>query len=145
MPVVRRVLAVLLACTLLAACHVDAGVDVAVADDGSGTVAVDVTFDADAVARTPDLATALRTDDLTAAGWTVTAPQTQDDGSVVVRAQKPFAAPEQLPAVLAEVSSAFRDVQLARSRSFGEVKWTFDATVDFSGGAEQFGDDQLAT
>jgi putative hydrolase of the HAD superfamily len=145
MPVVRRVLAVVLACTLLAACRVDADVDVAVADDGSGTVAVVAAFDADAVARVPDLEGALRTDDLTAAGWTVAAPETGDNGSVVVQAQKPFAAPEQLPAVLSEVSPAFTNVQLQRDRSFGEVTWTFDADVDFSGSAEQFGDDQLAT
>jgi putative hydrolase of the HAD superfamily len=62
-----------------------------------------------------------------------------------VRAAKAFASPEQLPAVLAEVSPAFQSAHLERSRGFGEVTWTFDARADFSGGAEQFGDEQLAT
>jgi hypothetical protein len=61
-----------------------------------------------------------------------------------VRAEKAFASAEQLPVVLSKVSSAFTNVRLERSRSFGEVTWTFDATVDLSGGAEQFGDEQLA-
>jgi HAD superfamily hydrolase (TIGR01509 family) len=145
MPVVRRTLVLVVACALLAACRVDAQLDVAVADDGSGTVAVTVTLDADAAARVPDLDGELRTDDLVAAGWSVTGPEEQPDGSVEVRAQKAFASREQLPAVLSEVSGAFTNVRLERSRSFGELRWTFDAQADFTGGAEQFGDDQLAT
>jgi FMN phosphatase YigB (HAD superfamily) len=145
MLVVRRLLVALVACVLLTACRVDATVDVDVADDGSGTVAVTVTFDADAAARVPDLDGALRTEDLEDAGWSVTGPREEADGSVVVSASKPFASPDQLPTVLAEISPAFRDVRLSRHRTFGEVEWTFDSRVDFGGGAEQFGDAQLAT
>jgi HAD superfamily hydrolase (TIGR01509 family) len=145
MPVVRRAFALLFACALLSACRVDATVDVDVAEDGSGTVAVTVTFDADAAARVPDLDGALRVEDLEAAGWVIDGPEEQSDGSVVVAATKPFASPEQLPVVLSEISSAFTDVQLTRSRSFGEVRWAFDGQVDFTHGAEQFGDEQLAT
>jgi putative hydrolase of the HAD superfamily len=144
-PVVRRVLVLLVAGALLAACRVDADVDVMVDDDGSGTVSVTVVFDADAAARIPDLDGELRTEDLVAAGWTVTGPTEQSDGAVEVRATKPFASREQLPTVLSEVSGAFTMVRLDRERSFGELRWTFDGLVDFTGGAEQFGDDQLAT
>jgi FMN phosphatase YigB (HAD superfamily) len=143
-PVVRRLLALVLACTLLAACRVDADVAVHVDDDGSGTVQVAVTFDADAAAQVPDLAGALRIDDLQATGWTVTGPDTQPDGHVVVRAEKPFASADQLPVVLAEVSDVFRDTHLERDRSFGKLTWTFDGRVDVTGGAERFGDEQLA-
>jgi putative hydrolase of the HAD superfamily len=145
MPVVRRAIALLLACVLLASCRVDAAVDIDVADDGSGSVAVAVTFDADAAARVADLDGLLRTDDLASAGWAITGPDEQPDGSVVVRAEKPFASPDQLPAVLAEVSPAFTSASIERRRSFGELQWVFDGAVDFTGGAEQFGDDQLST
>ena len=109
-----RLAALLLVGLVLAACRVDATVDVQVADDGSGDVAVDVVLDADAVARVPDLASSLRTEDLTAAGWTVDAPAVDAEGAVTVRAEKPFATPEQLPAVLCEITTAFDDLTLER-------------------------------
>ena len=46
--------------------------------------------------------------------------------------------------VLAEVSDVFRETHLERDRSFGKLTWTFDGRVDVTGGAERFGDEQLA-
>ena len=61
--VIRRVLAVLALVVVLASCRLDAAVDVSVDADGSGTVALTVTVDADVVAQVPGLAGALNLDD----------------------------------------------------------------------------------
>lgn len=142
--IVRRIAALFVLCVLLVSCRVDATVDVEVAEDGSGVVRVAVALDADAATRVPDVRAALPTDDLSAAGWTVSPTDTAADGTVTVRAEKPLAAPEHLPVVLSEVSSAFRRFELERGRSFGKVTWKLTGEVDLTGGAEAFGDDQLA-
>ena len=144
MSLLRRLAALLVACLVLVGCQVDATVEVDVADDGSGVVGVTVVADADAAARGSLTADGLRTDDLTAAGWTVAPAVTADDGSVRFHAEKPFAAAEDLPAVLAEVSSAFSQFRLERDRSFGELTWTMRGEVDLSAGAAALGDEQLA-
>ena len=139
----RRLFTVIAACVLLSACRIDGTVNVDVNDDGSGVVRVTVAFDADAVARIPDLASTLRFDDLTASGWTVTPPAKQPDGRTLVRAEKPFEAPNRLTVVLSEVSGAFRNTKLERTRSFGRKQWDFTGTVDLSPGAALFSDDQV--
>ena len=140
----RAILAGLLV-LLLAACRIDTNVAVTVRDDGSGTVAVTVRFDADAATRVLDLAATLRTNDLVTAGWRVNGPDARD-GGVTYTASKPFRSPDELAGVLAEITGptgVFRDVQLARTRSFAKVTWTFTATADLSKGLAAFSDTQL--
>ncbi len=141
-----RALLLLTCVLLLAACQVDTKVAVSVRDDGSGTVAVTVHFDADAASRVPDLTSGLRTTDLVAAGWQVT-PPTNDTSGVTFVATKPFASPAALPGVLAEITGPdgyFRDVGLVRAHSFAQTKWTFTGTADLSKGIAVFSDAQLA-
>ncbi len=119
---------------VLTGCRVDTKVAIAVDEDGSGTVAVTVHFDADAAARVPDLTDGLRTADLAAAGWDVPAP-TRDDTGVTYLLTKDFASADALAGVLAELSGPdgfLRDVTLGRSKGFAEATWTFTATVDLS-------------
>lgn len=145
--VASRILVVLLCAFALAACRIDTEVAIDVRDDGSGTVTLTVTFDADAVARVPDLAAdTLRTDDLVEAGWVVGQPTRTEIGGVTYRAAKAFTSAEQLPAVLAELTGpdgVLRDIELARRRSFAETRWTFRATADLSGGVASFSDPEL--
>ena len=141
-----RLLLAALFVVMLTACRIDADVAVVVREDGSGTVAVTVRFDPDAVARVPDLAAALRTSDLVTAGWQITGPDRGDAG-VRYTATKPFRSPDQLAAVLSELTGttgAFREVALVRSRSFAKRTWTLTATADLSKGVALFGDAQLA-
>lgn len=131
---------------VLAACQVDTKVAVVVRDDGSGTVAVTVHFDADAASRVPDLTSGLRTADLVAAGWQL-APPNNDTTGVTYVATKPFASSAELPAVLAELTGPdgyFRDIGLSRTHSFGETTWTFTGTADLSKGIAVFSDAPLA-
>ncbi len=134
-----------LAALLLGACKVDTRVAVRVEPDGSGVVVVTVQLDEEAARRLGDPATALRLDDLRSAGWTVADPETAD-GAVVLRAERPFASPADLPAVLEEVGGAdgvFRDVRLSVTDGFASTTYDFAAQVELTGNPEQFGDDAL--
>lgn len=141
-----RRLALAAACVVTAAaCRVDATTTVVVAEDGSGTVEVEVVLDEEAFQRVDDLDTQLRVDDLVEAGWTVSGPEPGDDGGRVVVATKPFAEPEQAASVLAEIAGpdVLVDAAVSRDKRFGRVEQGFEATLDLSGGIEAFGDEEL--
>ena len=146
MGVRRAALVVVAALLLLTACRVDATTRVIVADDGSGSVAVEVVLDAEALARVPDLAEQLRVADLQSVGWEITGPEPTDDGGSRVVASKPFSDPDAAAVVLGEITGPdgpLRGAVVERSKQFGRVEQGFEATLDLSGGVEAFGDDAL--
>ena len=146
-----------LAAASTAACEVRTSVDVALAEDGSGTVTVAVALDDEALAQVPDvdddgasgpadLAALVRTEDLVAAGWTVDDP-TSGGGETVVRVTRPFGTPAEAQQILAGLTGpagALRDLAVTRSASFGRTELGFSGTIDLSGGLEAFGDEGLA-
>jgi hypothetical protein len=116
-------------------------------DNGSGTVTVKIGLDDDAVKRAPNFQQALKVDDLTSHGWTVTGPVKETDGFTYFSAAKPFANPDEAKTIFTEISGAkgpFRDFTISRSRSFARTKFHFSGTVDFSGGIQSFSDSELA-
>jgi hypothetical protein len=138
----RRLLLVLAAVLVVATgCRVDATTTVEVADDGSGTVTVEVVLDQEAADRVPDLAEQLRIRDLRRTGWTVDGPTEADGGEVTVTASKEFFEPEQLGQVLAEVGGVTGE--LSRERTFGTTTYQFDGTLDLSRSLRTFSDRQL--
>ena len=146
-----------LAALVVAGCQVHTSVDLAMADDGSGTVTAEVSLDEEAMGRLPDLddngvsdaadlATLIRADDLGQAGWEVSAPLATD-GVTIVTAAKPFGTPDEAVAVLSEITGAdgaLRDLRIDRSTGFGTTSYDFAGTLDLSGGLEAFGDAGLA-
>ena len=114
------------------ACQVRTTVDVGMAEDGSGEVAVMVRLDAEALARVPDvdgdgtsgladLAELVRTEDLVAAGWTVGEPTESGEGGAALRVTRPFGTPDEADTILAELtgpSGVLRDLDVSRSTSF---------------------------
>jgi hypothetical protein len=146
-----------LAALATAACDVRTAVDVTMAEDGSGTVAVAVGLDEEALAEVPDadgdgvsgpadLDTLLRTDDMVAVGWDVAAPE-ESGGLTWVRATKPFGTPEEGVAILEEITGAegvLRDLRMERTKGFASTSYDFAGTLDLSGGLEAFGDAGLA-
>ena len=147
----RLLLLLALAGLLLAACRVDATVGIVVEEDGSGTATVTVVLDREAAQRLGDPTTAVRLDDLRAAGWTVEDPATDaDSGALSYRAQREFASPDQLASVLAEVgggdgttTGVFRDVELGLTNGFGSTSYEFSSGVELTGSLEQFSDADL--
>ena len=128
---------------VLVGCRVQGQVDVDVARNGSGTVAVAVGLDADAVGRVGDLATALKTADLTAAGWKVAKPH-RVGATTWVRATKPFRSPDDLGRVLGEIG-LFHAWSLTVSNGFGSTAWKIGGKIVSDGTVDQFSDSALKT
>jgi hypothetical protein len=89
---------------LLAACRVDATVDIVMGVDGSGHITVTAIADADVVSKAPGLAADLCFEDVKAAGWTVTEPASTNDGGLKVELTHPFANPEEATALLLSIN-----------------------------------------
>jgi hypothetical protein len=144
----RRLLPFVLALLAWAAsaCHVTLAAGVDVARDGTGRVTAGLGLDADALKEVGDLSSALRLDDVRRAGWDVDQPRKEDDGLTWVRASKPFADPDQVPALLAELNGPdgpFRDLRVVRTKSLTRSKTTFTGTVDLSQGLVGLSDPDL--
>jgi hypothetical protein len=132
---------------LLSACRLELGVDVAVEEDGSGTVEVVVAVDADGIERIGgDLGAVLEVDDLVKAGWAVSGPDLDDDGWTRVRFRRSFADPDEANAIFEDIAGddgLFQDLVVGYEPSFARSEWTFSGRLDFSGGPEAFGDEAL--
>ncbi len=131
----------------LTGCQVKVAVDTKVAKDGSGTVAVGVGLDDQALARFGELNGQVKLDDLAAAGWTVTKAQKEPDGLTWLRAMKPFANVAELNAVMAEVAQAntmFRSYTFDTVEDSSEITYRVKGTVDATKGVDQFSDAELA-
>jgi putative hydrolase of the HAD superfamily len=131
---------------LLAGCESAINVEVVVEEDGSGLVRAEVVLDGEASSEIIDLGTAgLALGDLADAGWSTDAPQRLDNGGLRLSASKAFGTPEQLDAVMQEISGdagLFEDFELERIKSFARVDYALDGTIN-PVGLEAFGDQQL--
>ena len=112
------------------------GVDIDVAENGSGTVAVGVSFDRAASDALGDLASQMDLQDLALAGWDVAGPAREADNLLWVRATKRFGSAEELPSVLAEIAGpdVFDGFQLRRRSEFAEQTWEVAGQVDPAAG-----------
>ena len=117
---------------LASACEVGVGVDIEVAENGSGTVSVGASLDRAAAEVLGDLAGQISLEDLAAAGWDVSGPAREADNRVWLRASKAFGSAEQLPAVLEEIAGpgVFSGFQLRRRAEFAEQTWEVAGQVD---------------
>jgi hypothetical protein len=134
---VRRVCGLLLvAVVLLAGCKVDATVDVTLRADGSGTVAVKITLDAEAVHRLTTgapLETAVPLHDLRDAGWRVPAWKTARSGAATITLTHGFVGQKQLADLLADLTGpngALRDARITRTRGWFSASDKIALTVD---------------
>lgn len=136
---------------LVSACQVDAAVKVEVEEDGSGVVEVRAVLDAETTDALLELdleGAGIALTDLAQSGWVVSRPETQDNGSTVIVATKPFGTPEQFGEVMGELNGPdgpFRDFVLLRRQRFAQVDYDIEGTLDTSGGLESFGDTDLET
>ncbi len=145
-PRFRRLACVLVAVFVLGACDVDIAVDVDVATNGSGVVEVRVVLDEEAAQRIPDLTSQLRLDDLMAADWQIVGPDETSDDGIEVTARKTFDGPEQLQAVLDDITGpegALQGFTLSRTTEFAQVDLDLSGTVDLSRGLALFSDAEL--
>lgn len=128
----------------LTSCRVDQSVSLHVKPNGSGDVTVVVTADKDIVAKAPHLATDLRTDDLTTAGWKVSKPIKTKTGELTLTLVHQFNNPAEANVVLSQVSGdkgPLHDMLLSRSGKDTNSKWALAGRLEVTGGLEAFIDD----
>ena len=143
------VLLPLVGAVLVAGCRLELDVNVEVAEDGSGSVEVVVGIDRDGIERIGgDLDAVLAIDDLDDAGWTRRGARR---GGRRLHAR---AVPQALrrPGGGRRRSSTRSPARTGRSRTSRcpttlrsrRTEWGFTGRIDFSGGLEAFGDEELA-
>ncbi|WP_419842286.1 hypothetical protein [Candidatus Poriferisodalis sp.] len=117
-------------------CRVDVVVDIDIAHDGSGSVTVELAFDAEVMQWVPDLGELIVTDGLV--GWDVRHVAEESPAGHVLRvvAVKRFASPAELAQVLAEIdrppdgsAGLFRSATFTGSRDGARVLYDLTVTV----------------
>jgi hypothetical protein len=103
------------AVVLLAACRLDATVELTIGDDGTGELAIAAVADADVVAQAPGLAESLNFDDAIAAGWVVDGPTATDDGGLTVTLRHPVTSADEATNLLASLGPPFTDMLVTRT------------------------------
>jgi hypothetical protein len=141
--VLRRFLIVVLGALALTACRLDVTVDVAIDPDGTGTVVVTATADAEVVDAVPGLADALVFDDAEAAGWTVEGPDETDDGGLTVTLAHDVSGPEELANVLASLGPPFVDMVAGRTTVEDTTTNAIGGTLVLTDGFATFADSDL--
>lgn len=136
----------LAALLILAACDSRIDVTIDVEEDGSGVVQVEVELDSTAATEIIDLGTVgLALGDLDDAGWTTDAPQRLETGGLLLSASKGFGTPEQLDAIMQEISGEaglFTEFELDRIKAFARVDYSLTGSINPTG-LDRFGDDEL--
>ena len=142
---VCRLLLGALAVVALAACKVDATVDVTIGPDGTGAVAVTAVADAEVVQQAPGLAADLRFDDAKAAGWAVEGPTPTPEGGLRVVLTHPVTSAADATNVLNSLGPPFVGMQLDRVVTDGGdgATTTLTGQLALSGGFDAFADADL--
>jgi len=131
---------------VLSACRVETVVTLDVKDNGSGTLSVVTTADADIVAQTPGLAEDLSFDDAKAAGWTVSDPLTTAEGGLQVSASHDFSTPAEATLLMSQLSGVygpFKEMNLVRTGKDTDSTWTLTGRLEANGGLDAFADPAL--
>lgn len=139
-----RLVALVGAVVVLVSCRVDTTVSLKVNPNGSGRVTVVAVADAALVSKVPNLAADVRVDDLENAGWSVTGPTTNDDGSLSIMLAHSFRTPAEATAVLAQVNGPngpLRSLGIARTGTDTNSTWTLSGRLEVAGGMKAFADD----
>jgi hypothetical protein len=132
---------------LLAGCKIDARVEIAVHDNGSGTVTTTLTLDADAVRRLGDgdLSRAVPLDDLQAAGWEITPLSPVSGGGASATLTHDFVDEADLARRLQDLAGPngiLRDPKIARERETFRHKDGVSVVVDLRSPTLPVVDDQ---
>jgi hypothetical protein len=133
---------------LLAGCRVDARVDIALADDGSGTIRTTLTFDPQAMVRLGGRERAARQvplDDLRAAGWKISRWTRGGNGVTTLTFAHGFGSQEGLARRLADLvgpGGALRDPRITRERGWFTSHNALSLVVDMRTPASGIGSDE---
>jgi hypothetical protein len=139
-----RLCVVACAALTLSSCRVDQSVSLTVKPNGSGEVTVVITADKDIVAKAPNLAADLRTDDLVAVGWEVSKPVETKTGGLTVTLVRPFRNPAEANIALSQVNGPkgpLHEMVVTRTGKDTNSQWSLAGRLEVTGGLEAFIDD----
>ncbi len=140
---IRRVLALCVCVAALAGCRVDLSVDMVVEPDGTGTITLVATADAEVVAAVPTLADELATDDIIAAGWTIDGPTTLPDGGLTITLSHDFASDAEATNLLDSLGPPFNQMSMTRNTSGEDTTTRLAGLLGLPDGFESFADEEL--
>lgn len=118
----RLALGLLAALLVLGGCRLDLHVDVAMQPDGTGTVTVRATADAELLDRVPGVLDGLRFEDAVARGWEVGEPVLDADGAATLTLSHPFHSDVELANLLSSIGPPLTNVQVARTLGTGDTE-----------------------
>jgi hypothetical protein len=139
-----RLCVVACAALTLSSCRVDQSVSLTVKHNGSGEVTVVITADKNIVAKAPNLAADLRTDDLVAVGWEVSKPVETKTGGLTVTLVRPFRNPAEANIALSQVNGPkgpLHEMVVTRTGKDTNSQWSLAGRLEVTGGLEAFIDD----
>lgn len=139
-----RLCVVACAALTLSSCRVDQSVSLTVKPNGSGEVTVVITADKNIVAKAPNLAADLRTDDLVAVGWEVSKPVDTKTGGLTVTLVRPFRNPAEANIALSQVNGPkgpLHEMVVTRTGKDTNSQWSLAGRLEVTGGLEAFIDD----
>ena len=140
---IRRVLALLTCAIVLASCRVDVSVDMTVDPDGTGTIIVVATADAELVEQVPTIADDLALEDAIAAGWTVDGPTATASGGLTVTLTHNFFSDQEASNLLASLGPPFNQMSYARNRAGDDTTNRVSGLLGLPDGFAAFADDDL--
>jgi hypothetical protein len=140
-----RLLLGAVAAMALAACHVDATVELVIGPDGTGSVTVTAIADPDVVSQAPGLAADLRFDDAKSAGWTVDGPTATAEGGLRVVLTHDVTSPAEATNLLASLGPPFVGMKLDRvvSQDGATATTTLTGQLALTGGFADFADSDM--
>jgi hypothetical protein len=141
--VIRRVLAVVACAFVLASCRVDVAVDMQVEPDGTGTITLVATADAELVDAVPTLADDLVLDDAVAAGWVVEGPAATADGGLTVTLRHNFFSDAEATNLLNSLGPPFSEMSFERNTSGEDTTNRLSGLLGLSDGFATFADEDL--
>lgn len=134
---------------MLSACKVDGTVSVDVSPDGSGIVTVEVQVDSDAAKQIGDPAKAIRSADLSKAGWRVGKPVVDSkSGAFTIGASRTFDSGDELGEILADIGRGsdgplVSGVSLEVEDGFARTDYRFAARMKSTSGLADLSDPAL--
>ncbi len=134
------------ACAIaLVGCRLDIAVDMVVEPDGTGTITVALTADAELVAAVPNVAAELATDDIVAAGWVIEGPVETPGGGLGVTLSHDFFSAEEATNLLDSLGPPFNQMSMTTNASGDDTTVRLDGLLGLPDGFEAFADDDLIT
>lgn len=140
---IRRVLALCVCAIALVSCRLDVAVDMTVEPDGTGTIVLVATADAELVEAVPTIADELATDDILAAGWVIDGPTTTPEGGLTMTLTHTFSSDEGATNLLNSIGPPFNQMAMVRNTTGEDTTTRLSGLLGLSDGFESFADEDL--